>query len=139
MSLAEFLNHGFWRPNSSAWPRVRLFALCALLCACGGEAGNADTEKTASIYASLDSTQCGTVKSPLSSLSSRLTAGGVTVVSASCGSDGVARGAVCGEPDGRIGVFSVPASQQASAVALGFAPLGDLPGASVGACPAGGS
>ena len=138
MSLAEFLSHGFRRPNSSAWSRVRVFALCALLCACGGEAGNADTE-TASVYASLDSTQCGTVKSPLSSLSSRLTAGGVTVVSASCGSDGVARGAVCGESDGRIGIFSVPASQQASAAALGFASLGDLPAASVGACPAGGN
>lgn len=138
MSLADFLDHGFWRPNSSAWSRVRVFALCALLCACGGGAGNAGTE-TASVYASLDSTQCGAVKRPVASLSSTLTAGGVTVLSASCGSDGVARGAVCGEPDGRIGVFSVPASQQASAVALGFAPLGDLPGASVGACPAGGS
>lgn len=137
MSLADLLGRGFGRPHPSAWSRVRVFAWCALLCACGGEAGNADTE-TASVYASLDSTQCGAVGIPLSSLSSRLTAGGVTVVSASCGSDGVARGAVCGEPDGRIGIFSVPASQQASAVALGFASLGGLPAASVAACPAGG-
>jgi hypothetical protein len=75
----------------------------------------------------------------LSTLSSKLMAGGVTVVTSSCGIDGFARATVCGLQDGSIGIFNIPRSQQTIAMALGFAPLSNLPTASVSACPAGGN
>jgi hypothetical protein len=138
MSLTKSFDPGSRRRRLSAWPGVRVIPLFAILCSCGGGDGGGGSE-TASVYASLDSIQCGTVNSPLSSLSSKLTAAGVTVVTSSCGIDGLARAAVCGLQDGSIGIFSIPASQKTTAMALGFAPLGNLPTASVSACPAGGS
>ncbi len=138
MSLAKLFDDGIQRRSLWAASRLLVGPMCAILCACGGEAGEGGSD-TASVYASLDSIQCAGVQNPLSSLSSRLAASGVEVVSSSCGVDGAAHAAVCGAPDGRIGIFSIPASQASTARSLGFAPLGDLPGAAVAACPAGGS
>jgi hypothetical protein len=137
MSLTKLLEQGLRRRSSSAWSGVRVIPLFALLYSCGGGDGGGGAE-TASVYASLDSIQCGAVNRPLSSLSSTLTGAGVTVVTSSCGIDGLARATVCGLQDGSIGIFDIPASQRTTAMALGFAPLGNLPAASVSACPAGG-
>jgi hypothetical protein len=46
-----------------------------------------------------------------------------------CGDDGRIRPAVCGAPDGRIGIFVIPAAQQAQAARLQFTPLAALPDA----------
>ncbi len=114
---------------------AQLLAVCAALCACGGDDGANDVP----VYASLDSIQCGAVGSPVSSLRAKLTTAGIAVASSSCGIDGMAHGAVCGASDGSIGIFNVAAAQVPGATALGFAPLSQLPAASVAACPAGGA
>ena len=124
---------------SSIWSNLRVVGLCAVLGACGGGDDGDSSPPSTNVYASLQTVQCSTaVGRPLSTLSSTLSTGGVTVVTSACGVDGNTYGAVCGAPDGRIGIFSIPASQANKAGTLGFSPLSDLPNASTAACPAGG-
>jgi len=58
----------------------------------------------------------------------------VQVLASSCGLDGQAHATVCGAPDGRIAIVRAPGSQASAASALGFAPLGSLPGATQVPC-----
>jgi hypothetical protein len=64
----------------------------------------------------------------------QLTDAGIQVLFVTCGHDGFLRPAMCGVEDGRIAIFEVPAAQAEAAVALGFAPLSDLPDATRFSC-----
>lgn len=60
---------------------------------------------------------------------------GVRVRSAQCATDGRMRPAMCGAPDGRLGVFEIDAASQAAAAALGFQPLAEGSDVRVVPCP----
>jgi len=122
-----------------------VLSLGALLCACGGGGGNEGSGSEAispapptppvAMFRSLGSQQCTGGGLTLASLVQTLTSAGVTVAGSSCGNDGLARIALCGAPDGRIGIVDVAQSQTAGATALGFALLSELPSATRTACP----
>jgi hypothetical protein len=105
------------------------FALAAAVSsACGGGDGGAP-EAPLAMFKSLGSLQCSGGGASLPALERQLLDAGVQVLAASCGLDGNAYIALCGAPDGRIGVFDLAAQHAAVARALGFAPLSDLPAA----------
>jgi hypothetical protein len=131
------------RMKTSASRRLLLPALLALLglAACGGggsgsgDGGGEPSPAPAALFISLGSLQCTGGGTTLVALERALQAAGVQPLSASCGFDGLVRPAVCGIPDGRIAIFEVPAAQSATGIALGYAALSQLPGASRGPCP----
>lgn len=65
----------------------------------------------------------------------QLEAAGVRVLNAQCATDGRMRPAMCGAPDGRLGVFEIAAAGQAAAAAQGFQPLAEDAGVRVVPCP----
>lgn len=67
----------------------------------------------------------------LSQMQTQLVGAGVQVTSAACGRDGITRLAICGAPDGKIGVFGVQSRDASLATSLGFTPLSNLPNAVV--------
>jgi len=127
-----------------------LLILSAALLGCGGGssavalppaaangAGEADSNALSAgvtLYKSFGSVQCTGGGVSFEVMQQQLTAAGIQVLSANCGTDGRMYIAVCGAGDGRIGIFEVPATQAEAALALGFAPLSNLPGATTGAC-----
>jgi hypothetical protein len=100
-----------------------------LLAACGD-----DTPATTEVYTSAGSVQCSGGGATLAQMQGRLQAAGVEVAASSCGLDGNVQAAVCGAPDGRIGVFAVPETATPAASAAGFQPLSSLPRATKTAC-----
>jgi hypothetical protein len=102
----------------------------AALVACGGS----DPPSPASMFISLGSLQCTGGGRSLPVLRAELEAAGVPVLAASCGSDGLARPAVCGVGDGRIAIMEIAPADVAAATPLGYAPLSLLPDASAGPC-----
>ena len=107
-------------------------ALITVLCGCGGDA---EPMPVTSVYQYMGSLQCTGGGTSLAAMQRRLADGGVTVVAASCGTDRKARIALCGAPDGAIGIFDIPAAQAGRALSLSFAPLGELPDAVRAPCP----
>lgn len=105
---------------------LALVAAAAAACG-GGSSGGA--EETLSVYRYLGSVQCTGGGTSLSTLERQLLDASVRVAAASCGLDGKAYAAVCGAPDGRIGIFDVAAQHASIAEALGFDLLSRLPGA----------
>lgn len=106
-----------------------------LLAACAVRPGNAPaSEATTRVYKSAGSRQCEPGGLTPAQMRAQLEAAGIRVLSAACGGDGRARIAMCGAPDGRLGILEIPASQVQAAAALGFAPLDRLPQASVVPC-----
>lgn len=105
-----------------------VLALAAAAAACGG-GSSGGVDETLSVYRYLGSVQCTGGGTSLSTLERQLLDAGVRVAAASCGLDGKAYAAVCGGPDGRIGVFDVAAQHASVAQALGFDLLSRLPGA----------
>ena len=67
-------------------------------------------------------------------LQAQLVNAGVAVLTSSCGNTGLGYPAVCGGPNGEIGISEINASQSSQAQALGFAPLSTYPNASARAC-----
>ncbi|WP_343315101.1 hypothetical protein AAIB41_16540 [Brucella sp. BE17] len=59
----------------------------------------------------------------LEKLSDALTQAGVKVLSKKQGHDGKSHISVCGAPDGRTGIFSIPAAQVGKAESVGFTRL----------------
>jgi hypothetical protein len=109
----------------------------ALPAAAANGAGEADSNalsRGVTLYNSFGSVQCTGGGVSLEAMQQQLAAAGIQVLSANCGTDGRMYIAVCGAADGRIGIFEVPATQAEAALALGFAPLSNLPGATTGAC-----
>jgi len=113
--------------------RLLLLALAvsASLTACGGGGGD---ESGSKVFKSMGSLQCSGGGVSLSTLQAQLVAANVQPRSAACGTDGVASAAVCGSPDGRIGIFEIAPTQLAAAAAAGFSPLSNLPAAKTVPC-----
>jgi len=97
----------------------------SLLAACSS--GNASPP--VEMYIPMGSVQCSGGGKTLTGLKSQLQGAGIQFTSVGCGSDGVMRIALCGAPDGRIAIFSIPSSQSPAATQLGFIPLTKLPNA----------
>ena len=92
--------------------------------ACGG----ADSGNVA-VYVSLGSRQCEGGGRSLADVQRSAQAAGLSVVSASCGTDGAMHAAVCGGSDGRIAILEIPATQLEAARSQGLKPLAELPDA----------
>jgi hypothetical protein len=109
--------------------QLTLIAIAAgAISACGGGGGGAPDASVA-LYRYLGSVQCTGGGVSLSALERQLQDAGIGVLAASCGADGNAYAALCGAPDGRIGILEVPEDKAALAATLGFAPLANLPAA----------
>jgi hypothetical protein len=100
-------------------------AVCAL--ATGACGGGGDAAAPVSIYKSLGSLQCNGGGTTVSALQQQLAVAGIQALAASCGFDGNVYAAVCGAPDGRIGIIDIPAQAVQIATTLGFSPLSVLP------------
>jgi len=118
----------------TAGMRSPVIAFASLLAACGGSTSEPPLQKTipvpaTAIYKSLGSVQCTGGGTTIAAIQNQLTDGGVTVLAASCGIDGLGHVAVCGADDGKIAIFDIPPSQLNAALALSFASLSALPDA----------
>lgn len=100
--------------------------------ACGG--GNGNPNSGIRTYKYAGSLQCSGGGLSLAEMQRQLSDAGISVLDASCGVDGNMYTAVCGAPDGRIGIFEIPSEQVQAASALGFAPLTTLPAAAQVPC-----
>lgn len=87
------------------------------------------------VYKYMGSKQCSGGGIPLATMMRQLSDAGVPVKNVSCGTDGRMYTAMCGAPDGRIGIMEIPEHKVAAAAALGFAPLSGLPEATKTLCP----
>lgn len=105
---------------------VLILAVLAFLTACGG---GEDEESSTKVFKAMGSLQCSGGGVSLAALQAQLTAAKVQVGAAACGTDGSVSAAVCGSPDGRIGIFEISPAQAGAAAAAGFAPLSTLPAA----------
>jgi len=112
--------------------RSSLLALAALLPACGG--GSEAYNPPVAMYKSFGSVQCTGGGLTLPALERQLIDAGVRVISAKCGLDGNVYAAVCGGPDGRIGIVEIEQQQSQLAATIGFAPLSTLPAATQVPC-----
>lgn len=71
----------------------------------------------------LGSKQCEGGGRTLAELRAELERAGVGVLRAALGTDGRMRVQMCGAPDGRLGIFEIPAAARDAAAAAGFGPL----------------
>lgn len=116
--------------------RIALLALPTMLTAACATGNDADAAPPAGpraaaidVFRATGGRQCEDRGESLSALEQRLAAAGVRVESAACGTDGRMYPSVCGAPDGRIGIFAVPADQLDAARRAGFQLLSELPDA----------
>ena len=93
-----------------------------LIAGCGG-GGSA---LTVQVFRPRGSLQCVGGGSSIDGMRRQLVDAGIEVSAATCGTDGRVYPAVCGAPDGAIGVFEIPLAQLEAAAALLFAPLSTL-------------
>lgn len=107
-------------------------AILASLAACGGSGG--DGAASTRVIKSLGSLQCSGGGVTLAALQGQLSAANVKVSAAACGTDGLAQSTVCGSPDGKIGIFDIPAEQAGAAAAAGFVAITTLPTAKAVPC-----
>jgi hypothetical protein len=114
--------------------RISLFLLLtfALPVACGGDAGAPGA--SIAVYKYAGSVQCTGGGMSLAEMNGQLADAGIKVLSSACGFDGKLYVAVCGGPDGRIGIFEVMQTQMQAAAKIGFAPLSELPAAGKASC-----
>ncbi|MDO5657822.1 MAG: hypothetical protein Q4G36_05815 [Paracoccus sp. (in: a-proteobacteria)] len=99
----------------------RLFAILTLplmLAACDNAGGPEATR----VFKYYGTTQCNPHEGRLEALGAELRASGVDVLVMRPGDDGMMRIALCGAPDGRIGIFHIPKAQLPAARAAGFEP-----------------
>lgn len=89
---------------------------------------------TVRVLKSTGGVQCADSGSNLATLTQALEAAGLKVLSASCGTDGRMRAAMCGAPDGRIAIFELAAEDAPAAAKLGYAALSNLPDAKLAPC-----
>lgn len=109
-------------------------ALATTACAVPG-AGGAGMQDGVKVWKSRGAIQCGSKGTPPEQMARELEAAGITVLAHACGSDGRLYPAMCGKPDGKINIFTIPAGQLEQAAALQFRPLASLPDAHQTACP----
>lgn len=113
------------RRLTSPWASLALVFALAPLQACGGGSAPGNV----AVYVSLGSRQCEGGGRSLADVQRSAQAAGLTIVSASCGTDGAMHAAVCGGPDGRIAILDIPGAQLATARSQGLKPLTELPDA----------
>lgn len=82
------------------------------------------------------SRQCENNGIALNDMQKQLQMAGVPVTNSSCGTDGRMYASVCGGADGKINIFTIPSNALNNALAQGFMPLSDLPGAQRSTCNA---
>jgi hypothetical protein len=91
--------------------------------------------ETTKIAKSNGAKQCEPYRISPATMSKELTAHGIKVLSATCGTDGMMHAAVCGGDAGEINIFEIPAGDLGNAKSLGFKPLADWPDAQEIPCP----
>lgn len=87
------------------------------------------------VYKYIGSKQCEGGGTPVEKMVRQLSEAGISVINVNCGTDGRMYPAMCGAPDGRIGILEISEGKVSAAAALGFAPLSNLPEASKTVCP----
>jgi hypothetical protein len=108
--------------------RRSVIAVWLLSIAACGEAGST-LEMAIDIYLDAGSTQCEKDGASLEQMKDQLVAVGVAFANASCGVDGKVYTAMCGSPDGNIGIFKVSPDELPAVRALGFEALANIPDA----------
>lgn len=111
---------------------VTMSVVLASLSACGG--GDIEDNSSVSVFKYNGTVQCAGGGLTLTEMQGQLTAANVQVRAAACGTDGSVQAAVCGAPDGRIGIFQTPAAQVSAATGAGFALLRTKPDAKTVPC-----
>lgn len=106
----------------------------AALSACA-DFGRVTQPPGVNVYKYVGSKQCSGGGTPVEKMMRQLSEAGIPVTNVNCGTDGRMYPAMCGAPDGRIGILEVPEAKISAAGALGFAPLSNLPEASKNVCP----
>lgn len=86
------------------------------------------------VYANTGAVQCEGGGASVPDMAQQMRDEGIAVEMASCGNDGLVRTAVCGAPDGSIGVFVIPQADYQEALQLGYESFERLPDASVHPC-----
>lgn len=87
------------------------------------------------VYKYVGSKQCSGGGTPVEKMMRQLSEAGIPVINVNCGTDGRMYPAMCGAPDGRIGILEVLEAKVSATGALGFAPLSNLPEARKTVCP----
>lgn len=114
--------------------RPAFLLLSAVLLAGCANGAEAPSGERVSLYKYHGAVQCESQGAPLSTTQAQLAGAGIRVLSASCGTDGMAHMSVCGGGTGSIHIVEVPAAQVKPAQALGWAPLSRLPDATRQPC-----
>ena len=114
--------------------RVWMMVAAITLNACA-DLGRVAPGSGVSVYKYVGSRQCEGGGTPVEKMMRQLSEAGIPVINVHCGTDGRMYPAMCGAPDGRIGILEVPEGKVSAAAALGFAPLNNLPEASKTVCP----
>ena len=120
--------------NISTAPPSSFSLLISQIAATAGNRPVTTASASVSLYMRAGSVQCAAGGLSLIEMQRKLTDAGIQVLTANCGSDGMAHIALCGADDGRIGIFEVPATQAQDALVLGFEPLSGLPDATTVVC-----
>ena len=88
----------------------------------------AEAQGTVRVFKSAGTLQCSEAAMDLPTMKRELTEKGVKVLRSNCGTDGRMRAAMCGVPDGRIGLFEISATDVEAAARLGFAEASTMSG-----------
>tara|TARA_R110001599_G_scaffold300852_2_gene506218 strand:+ start:1671 stop:2150 length:480 start_codon:yes stop_codon:yes gene_type:complete len=113
---------------------IYLLPAVLLLAACETTGTGPSQQTYVQVYAHTGAVQCEGGGASVPDTAQRMRDQGVAVEMASCGHDGLTRTAVCGVPDGSIGVFVIPQADYQKALELGFESFERLPDARVRPC-----
>lgn len=115
--------------------RLAWILLAALTAAACGGAYISFNAQYVKVYKSRGAIQCVSIGTPPEIMWRDLNDAGITVVVYSCGSDGRMYAAMCGRPDDKINIFTIPEHELDDALALQFQLLDGLPDAGETGCP----
>lgn len=108
--------------------RMRIMLAGALLALSGcTEAGPTALDGQVGIYQDAGSTQCQDDGLSLEQMQQQLAEADIPFADAACGTDGKMYTAMCGSPDGKIGMFQIAPEHLQQARALGFEALANVP------------
>lgn len=94
------------------------------------QAGSTTLDGEVGIYLDSGSTQCQDDGMNLEEMQQLLVDADIPFSAATCGTDGNMYTAMCGSPDGRIGIFQIAPEHLQQSRALGFEALANVPDAS---------
>ena len=98
------------------------------------EASPVSLEGKVRIYQDAGSTQCQEDGQSLEQMERQLTDADIPFSAAACGTDGKMYTAMCGSPDGKIGLFEIAPEHLQQARALGFEARANVPDAAETEC-----